>query len=256
MTRGVWTVLGAGSALPARGLGPSGHLLRHAELDGATLFDCGPGTIRSLAAHAVSLGELKRVVITHFHIDHCLDLAALAFARRNPAAGVGPLEIFAPAGIRKVLAGLEQAFGRGAAFERTTVHVLEPETGSVGVALGAARLRWAANGHTADAISVALDLPQGVSVAYSGDTGPSDAVEALAREVDLIVCECSFPDEAAVTGHLTPTGAGGLAARCGARRLLLTHFYPMLDARDARRLAAQTFAGPIEIARDGSRHRF
>lgn len=256
MTRGVWTVSGAGSALPKAGFGPSGHVLQHADVDGATLFDCGPGTIRSSAAHGLALADLKRVVITHFHVDHCLDLAALAFARRNPAARAGPLELFAPAGIRRVLDGLELAFGRGAVLDSCTLRVLEPEAGSSGLGLGSARLRWVANGHTEDSISIAVDLPNGSRVAYTGDTGPGAAVEELARGVDLLVCECSFPDESAVRGHLTPTGAAELATRCGARRLLLTHFYPMLDAREARLRAARTFAGPIETARDGSRHRF
>ncbi|MCA8980398.1 MAG: hypothetical protein KDC14_10260, partial [Planctomycetes bacterium] len=147
------------------------------------------------------------------------------------------------------------AFGRGAVFQDTTLRPLQPHAGAVGLQLDAARLRWTPNGHTPDAISVALDLPDGARVAYTGDTGPGAAVEQLAHDVDLLVSECSFPDESPVGGHLTPTAAGELATHCGARRLLLTHFYPMLDPRAALRAAARAFSGPIELARDGSRHR-
>lgn len=255
MTGGAWTVLGAGSALPKPGFGPSGHLLEHDALEGATLFDCGPGTIRSLADHGVSLATLRRVVLTHFHVDHCLDLAALAFARRNPAAEACDLEIYAPEGIRRVLEGIEHAFGRGAVFDRTTLTILEPGSGATGLELGGARLRWCANGHTGDSISVALDLRGGLRVGYTGDTGPNPAVASLMHAADLLVCECSFRDEAAVSGHLTPSSAAALAERAGVRRLLLTHFYPMLGAREARELAARAFSGTIETARDGSRHR-
>ncbi|MCA8979074.1 MAG: ribonuclease Z, partial [Planctomycetes bacterium] len=150
MIGGSWTVLGAGSALPRSGYGPSAHLLRHASLDGPLLLDCGSGTIRALDAQDVTLAELRRVVVTHFHVDHCLDLAALAFARRNPAARAGPLEIFAPERLCEVLAGLESAFGRGAVFQDTTLRPLQPHAGAVGLQLDAARLRWTPNGHTPD----------------------------------------------------------------------------------------------------------
>jgi ribonuclease BN (tRNA processing enzyme) len=255
VTIGAWTVLGAGSALPKSGFGPSGHIFEHDAVEGVTLFDCGPGTIRALDDHGVSLAQLRRVVLTHFHVDHCLDLAALAFARRNPAAAAAALEIYAPAGIQRVLEGLEHAFGRGATFDSTTLTVLEPGRGNAGIDLGGVGLKWAANGHTSDSISIALELPGAVRVGYTGDTGPHPDLEDLMRGAELLVCECSFHDAAAVTGHLTPESAGQLAERAGVRRLLLTHFYPMLDAREARALAALAFSGTLETARDGSRHR-
>lgn len=230
--------------------------MRHASLQGATLFDCGPGTIRSLALHGVTLADLQRVVLTHFHVDHCLDLAALAFARRNPASQCGPLRIYGPAGLARVLAGLESAFGRGATFERTTMRVLDAHDGFAGVELDSARLRWVANGHTADSISIVVQTSDGSRVAYTGDTGPCPEFEELAGDADLLVCECSFPEQIQVPKHLTPQSAAQLATRARARRLLLTHFYPMLDAREAGLAAARDFDGPIETARDGSRHRF
>src|SRR5262245_65064417 len=62
-----------------------------------------------------------------------------------------------------------------------------------------------------------------------------------AAGVDLLVCEPTFlsadPQLAEHSGHLTPRGAGRLAAEAGARRLVLSHFsnrYP-----DARVLAAE-----------------
>ena len=50
---------------------------------------------------------------------------------------------------------------------------------------------------------------------------------------------------------LTPSGAARLASAAGARRLLLTHFYPSMDPERARHGAAATFPGPVEVARDG-----
>ena len=77
----------------------------------------------------------------------------------------------------------------------------------------------------------------------------------LAHRTTLFVCECSFPEEAAVPNHLTPSGAAAIARSAGAERLLLTHFYPSMDPEEARHRAARLFSGPIECARDGSVHR-
>lgn len=260
-----WTVIGAGSALPRAGFGPSGHALRLPQLDGVTLFDCGPGTVRALAAAGVALVDVRRVVVTHFHVDHCADLAALAFARRNPTIPSPPLEILAPPAIDGVLDGLRAAFGKHATFADTSVrHLVHGvdhggRCGDAGLALGpegaGVRLRWTPNGHTKDAVSVAVDVAGAPLVAYTGDTGPDPRVARLATGARLFVAECSFPDDAGSAAHLTPRTAGDLAREAGAARLLLTHFYPMLDPTDARAAAAKVFAGPIETARDGSVHR-
>jgi len=54
-----------------------------------------------------------------------------------------------------------------------------------------------------------------------------------------------------VKGHLTPAEAGRLAAKAGAKRLLLTHFYPPCDEVDVMALAGQEFSGEILRAEDG-----
>ena len=79
-----WIVLGAGSILQQPGHGCAGYALQEGEGGDLTLFDCGPGTLRSLVNSGLQLEQVKRVVITHFHLDHVLDLFALAYARRNP----------------------------------------------------------------------------------------------------------------------------------------------------------------------------
>jgi ribonuclease BN (tRNA processing enzyme) len=252
-----WRVLGAGSILPRVGYGCSGYALR---IDGArhvTLFDCGPGTLRALGEAGFGVADVRRVVISHFHPDHVLDLFALAFARRNPALADAPrLEIVGPR-------GLADFVQRGAAlypskswtrFEDASVHEIEPAR-SERFECDDFALRWIANGHTSEAVSWRIELPCGRSIAYSGDTGDTPAVAEIARGVDLFVCECSFPDEAAVPNHLTPSSAARLAREAACAKLVLTHFYPDLDPEAARAVASRIYSGPVELARDGSVHR-
>ena len=52
--------------------------------------------------------------------------------------------------------------------------------------------------------------------------------------------------------NLTAREAGEAAAAAGARRLMLTHFWPGNDRERARAAAAEAFAGEILIADEGT----
>jgi ribonuclease BN (tRNA processing enzyme) len=216
-----------------------------------TLFDCGPGTLRSLPGFGIALGEVERIVLSHFHLDHCLDLFAFAFARRNPSLGSPPpLEVIGPRGLARLVAGAEGALGALARDPAASFLEVEPRAGLPPLERGALRLSWTPTGHTEEALAWRADLPA-TSLAYSGDSPESAGVADLARGVDLFTCECSHADGRGVSGHLTPSSAARLASRAGVRRLLLSHFYPELDPLQARAAAARTFEGEILLARDG-----
>lgn len=246
------TVLGAGSILPRAGYGCAGYALRP-EPDGpVTLLDCGPGSIRNLGAAGIALAEVERVVLSHYHLDHCLDLFALAFARHNPTlCEVGEIELVGPRGLCKLLDGAPAVLGHWAAMPNARVTEVDVDAhGRAALDRGALRFSCLANGHTPEAVSWRIDGPDW-SLAYSGDAPDEPRLAELARDTDVFLCECSFPDDEAVPNHLTPTRAARLASSASARRLLLTHFYPSMVPTDARATAERSFDGPIELARDG-----
>jgi ribonuclease BN (tRNA processing enzyme) len=243
-------VLGAGSILPRAGYGCAGYALRPAPGAPVTLLDCGPGSVRALGAAGIGVGEVRRVVLSHYHLDHCLDLFALAFARHNPAlASVGEIELVGPCGLVQRIEGAPGVLGHWATMPKAVLHEVEP-----GERLEREGLLWrsTANGHTPEALSWRVEALDGAwSLAYTGDTGDDPRVGELARAADLLLAECSFPEEQATPNHLTPTSAARLARTAGARRLILTHFYPSLEPEEARARAARTFDGPIDLAHDG-----
>ena len=250
-------VLGAGSILPRAGYGCAGYALREHDGGPLTLLDCGPGSLRALGRDGLDLADVRRVVLSHFHLDHCLDVHALAFARQNPRFDPVPeLELIGPEGLGGWIGRAPAALGRWAQDPRATVREAAPDAqGRDELEAGGLTLACARTGHTPEALAWRVDLADGTSLAYTGDTGPSEAVARLARDVDLLVAECSFPDGAGVPNHLTPLGAGRLASEAGARRLVLTHFYPEMDPARAAEGAAGAYDGPIELAHDGSVHR-
>jgi ribonuclease BN (tRNA processing enzyme) len=247
-----WTVIGAGTILPRLGYGPAAYALRPRPGGPVTLFDCGPGTLRSLPAAGIALLEVERIVLSHFHLDHCLDLFAFAFARRNPSLGeLRTLEVIGPRGLSRLV---EQAEGALTSFARDPAahwREVDPKQLTGVLEREGLRLSWAATGHTPEALAWRADLADGSSVAYSGDSPEEPRVAELARGVDLFVCECSHADGAGVPGHLTPASAARLARAASCRRLLLTHFYPGLEPEQARERVAADFDGEILCARDG-----
>ena len=249
------TVLGAGSILPRTGYGCAGYALRPAPGAPVTLLDCGPGSVRALGAAGIELADVQRVVFSHYHPDHCLDVFALAFARRNPFHGPPPpLERVGPKGLLALLGAF--AGGPAASFARYTADPRaadrEVEPGEPVEAEGVT-FTSVATGHTPESLAWRADLADGGSLLYTGDTGENPAVSELGRGVDWFVAECSFPDEEAVEHHLTPSSAARMARDAGAARLVLSHFYPPSDPEQARRCAARTFTGPIHVAADGKR---
>src|SRR2546427_398831 len=90
---------------------------------------------------------------------------------------------------------------------------------------------------------------------YTGDTGPSPELARWAAGCDLLLAECSLPEAMAIDSHLTPLRAGELARGAGAKRLVLTHFYPPVETSDPAREAGTRFQGPVAAAKDGDRFR-
>ena len=104
--------------------------------------------------------------------------------------------------------------------------------------------------HTPDSIGLRIEDNSGRSIVYSGDTGYCDEIVDLARDADLLILESSFPDGQEIEGHLTPSQAGEIATRSGARRLLLTHFYPECLKTDIEKQCRKTYHGELILAAD------
>ncbi|MEU0543617.1 ribonuclease Z [Nocardia sp. NPDC005978] len=99
------------------------------------------------------------------------------------------------------------------------------------------------------------ELRRGQSFAFIMDTRLCDGVHDLAAGVDMLVIEATFTDSdthlATEFGHLTAGQAGEVAAKAGARTLVLTHFsqrYRTLD--DHLSEARERFDGEIVVAAD------
>ncbi len=240
------TILGSGTAVPVPGRFPSGVLVESE--DQKILVDIGPGVLRRLPETGVGLEQITSVLLTHYHTDHTADLAALLFALRNPSyAGRPRLQIKAAEGLIEFLGHLTAAWPWLEPKEyELDVQEIAPGT----LTLGRLRLLAVPIRHTAQSLAYRITDPAGRSVALSGDADVCEGLAEVARDTDLFICDCAFPDSCRVEGHLTPGLAGAWAQKARTKKLCLTHFYPECEGHDLLAEARATFAGEIVLAED------
>jgi ribonuclease BN (tRNA processing enzyme) len=264
-------ILGAGTALPLPTRNAAAYWV---ELDGrGILLDPGPGALIRLVTSGhgpADVDGIDTVLLTHLHIDHCNDLAPLLFALHSPIpTSTAPLQLFGPPGTASFLARLKELYGAWIQPAKRELQVTEIDPGQVLCAAaeqdsgwtgdpiaGTARIQAYPVLHPQDRFSqqclcYRFTDQAGTCVTYSGDTEPCPGLEEASRAVDLLVVECSTPDELATPGHMTPSRVGQLAAATSPGHVVLTHIYPPAAALDLPALVGEHYAGQVTVAQDG-----
>jgi ribonuclease BN (tRNA processing enzyme) len=217
------TVVGCSPAWPNPGGAQSGYLVNGS---GTVLLDCGPGVLARLREQD-SWPKVDAIVITHFHLDHWGDLVpwvwgSMYLQGRGDAPARASLWV-PPGGIAQL-----EAFGARLGFPDMFERVFGVQEYSPGKPFAAAD-------HSVVATQVphyrleayALRISSGDrTIAYSGDSGPSDALVESARDADLFLCEATLLRgelDGVPRGHLSLDEALDAYDRSGAKRLLLTH---------------------------------
>ncbi len=241
------TVLGCAGTFPSAESGCSSYLVQH---DGFNLLvDAGNGAIGALQRH-VGILDVDAVLLSHLHADHCIDLVAYSYARRYHPDSPPRIPVYGPRGTQDRLC---QAFETRPRDRLEQVY--EFRTTSAGTCLiGPFTVTLTRTAHPIECYAVRLSAGGG-SILYSADTGPSDAVAEAAKGVDVFLCEATWlegGDDNPPDLHMTARQAGQHATRAGAGRLVLVHTTSYLDQQRFLVEAAQTWDGPLELARPGA----
>lgn len=225
------------------------------EHDGFKLvLDLGYGTLpRLLDALASSVADgLDAVVITNEHADHMVDLHGLFRARWFGRRGDPRLLLYAPEPVLGKVVALEDpeaAEDLRAVFDWFPLPAAPYEVGPF-------TLESVALPHHVPTAGVRLTA-SGLTIAYTGDTGPDPALVDLGRDADIYIVDATRPTPTPPASDrprllLSAAEAGEVAAAAGARRLLLTHFWPDTDRELAVSEARRLFAGEIYQANEGA----
>ncbi|MBW1603175.1 MBL fold metallo-hydrolase [Streptomyces sp. JJ66] len=244
------TVVGCSGSFPSADSACSSYLV---EADGyRVLLDMGNGALGELQRHC-GLYDLDAIVLSHLHADHCIDMCAYFVVRyyRFDGGRCAPLPVYGPSGTEERLTTAHADTPTDSAMR----DVFDFRTLSDGAAfdLGPLRVTTARVDHPVEAYGFRLEHG-GAVLTYSGDTGECAALDELARDADLFLCEASFTHgKEDIPGlHLNGREAGECARRAGASRLVLTHVPPWTDAQVNLRDAKAAYGGPADLATPGA----
>ncbi len=239
------TVIGCAGSFPGPDSPASCYLL---EAEGFRLvLDLGNGALGALQRFAGLFG-VDAICLSHLHADHCVDLGAYWVARQYAADGPQPaIPVHGPQGTAERVAG----FGGEsvpAVQARFAFHDLAPGS----VEIGPFRVTADHLNHPVETFGFRVEHG-GWRLAYSADTGESEALVRLATGVDVLLCEASFLDgqDTRPDLHLTARQAATHAARAGVGELVLTHLVPWNDRKRTLAEAAGSYQGPLSLATSG-----
>jgi ribonuclease BN (tRNA processing enzyme) len=260
------------------------------------IVDAGEGVTRRLTRAGIAIRDIDNIFITHPHSDHTGGLGGLLSSEYD-LNRTKPVNIYGPpgtdAGVKALVAFLTVSAdirisegmrtvppvkiffghdtGDGVIYQDANVKVIAAENSHFHFAPGTP-----AYGKY-KSYSYRFETPDRI-VVFSGDTGPSAALDALAKGADLLVSEVmsieDWKDQQIKTGrwqsmtpeqqarayrrqveeHITPDDIGKLATRANVKTVVLSHFLPATDPNDGyERLGEQVnkhFSGKVLVAKD------
>jgi ribonuclease BN (tRNA processing enzyme) len=226
------TVLGSGTSVPHARRSSSGYWLQTSW--GTLLLDCSASSIHRMAQEKLDWPELDSIWISHFHLDHVGGLAPFLFGIKHAPvtqSRTKPLRIFGAQGLRGLVTAFSDANNYGLLEQKFPVEVVEIEALEKFEILSGIEAVAMSTPHTDDSHAIHLRENETTFV-YTADTGPSDALSAFARQVDLLLMECSFVRNKPVEKHLELVEAVHLIRKADPKQAVLTHLYPEWDDVD------------------------
>jgi ribonuclease BN (tRNA processing enzyme) len=248
-------VLGSGTSVPHPARSSSAHWLETG--GGSTLLlDIGAASVHRMAQERLNWVNLDAVWISHFHLDHLGGLFPFLFGTKHaPATQTRrkPFHVYGPRGLEKLFQAFDTAGEYNLLKQPFPVEIREVEPAAEFEILPGLRAETFSTPHTSESLAIKLTDRDKASLAFTSDTGYTDALAAFAEGVSLFLMECSFFRDKPIELHLELSEAMRLAESSRARRVMLSHLYPEWDALDLVAEAKKLWRGETIEARDGLR---
>lgn len=239
------TILGSGTAAPLLDRNCAGYVL---EIDGKKLlFDSGAGTIRRLLELKIDLFEIDDIFYTHLHNDHINDLGAIIWSNNYGGKRKKPLNLYGPTGFKNYFKTLMELLG----MHKLNFKINVEELKNSNIKIYDIKIKTYEVRHSSTTKSIAYRVEyNNKSFVYSGDTEFCKETIKISNNADVLLTECSFPDNKKAQGHLTPSLAGKIAKKANVKTLVLTHFYPEVLKTNIKEKCRREFDGRIIMAKD------
>lgn len=252
--------------------------------DGAAyLVDCGLGVTDQFARTGIAFGQVRAIFITHHHPDHNVEygpLLVIGWVNGLPLS----VRAFGPPPLNQMTEDLLCAYKTTIGFwaedfkKKPLESLAVKEVSAAGAVMQDDKVRVFAaivsHPPVTPALAYRFDFKDR-SIAFSGDTAPSQAVAQIAKGADVLVHEAmyvpaveQFAKEQIAKGqpiklddfmahmkadHTPVETVGRIAHEAGVKTLVLSHLSPAVDGLDDdtwRAPAAKYFKGEIIVGKD------
>jgi ribonuclease BN (tRNA processing enzyme) len=238
------------------------------------LIDAGGGSALRFGQSGAQMQDLDAILLSHLHIDHTADLAALIkssyFEERTrelvvygpvgnpdfPSTSAFIADLFDPArGVYRYLGDFLHGGDGGYPLRARDVGLGPHEVRKVFSNDGVSVFATPVIHGNVPALAWRVETDNH-SLVFSGDTnGENGNLQRLARGADVFVAHNAVPE--GVTGalralHMPPSEIGTIAAAAGVRQLVLSHrmLRTLGHEAETRSIIAKSYTGPVAFADD------
>lgn len=250
-------VLGSGTSVPQAYRCSPGFWLETDQ--GSLLLDMGADVPHRLALEELDWPNLDAIWISHFHLDHLGGLAPFLFGCRwapEMHDRRKPLKIFGPLGLASLIQTVSDVDDYKLLQQTFPVEIIEMRTGNDFEILPNLVASTLSTPHTSESLAVRLTEQNGKSLVYSSDTGFSTELIAFAKEVTVLLLECSFRSNKPLRTHLELSDVVQIIRGCEPGTAMLIHLYPEWNVGSVAAEARALWSGNVIEATDGLRLEF
>lgn len=238
------TILGSGSFISdLNHFGPS-YLVEH---NGKKiLVDAGQGAVIQLLKLGINPEDLDYILITHFHADHVLDLAALIISRKIASRWKelnGKLTIVGQKGTGEKVKEILAAFCDSAPEFYDVIENEEVEIDGLSIR------SYKVIHKDLDAVCFRLEL-NGKNIVFSGDCVMCDGIIEASKNADVLIIDASLPKTMENNIHINSEQIGKLCAENDVKKVVLSHLTHWVKGIDIVSEVRENFDGEVELAKD------
>jgi len=246
------TVLGSGSCVPSFNRFPSSYFFYPAKLKENWLVDIGEGALFRLSEARESYKDIDRIFISHTHPDHIGALIPLILALKYTPGfeRSKPLFIYGPENVQKYL---DMHLGFAPYLKCDFPINFVSCSSDNDIEIEKCLIKTKKMNHFETTLGYRW-LFGGKVIVYGADGEVSKELINLSEGADLLILESSYPKDKPSPGHLTTFEAGEIARKAGAKKLLLSHFYPEVAGMSDEKVKSEArdsgYKGEIILAKD------
>ena len=250
------TILGSGTSVPHPSRASAAHWIQ--TQSGSLLLDISADAAHRMAQEQLDWPNLDAIWVSHFHLDHLGGLPTFLFGTKwapQTQSRTKPLRVLGPPGLQRIVKAIIESNDYRLLEQPFPVEIVEVPEEEFEILPGVIAHTFSTP-HTDESRALKLKY-QGLkdegskSFVYTSDTGFSENMVPFAKDVDVLLMECSFRRNKPVEKHLELADAMLFAEKCSPRRVVLAHLYPEWDGADLEAEARQLWPGETIAAFDG-----